>query len=363
MLMMGIRLLGALVVGFFASIYFAPVLIKLAHAFNFLDRPNGQLKNHGQPIPYAGGLVVYLGMLVSLMLFFPLKETNTFFLFGSTFLLMIGLIDDCISLSPFQKMSGQLLATICFVKGGLYLKEKFLLAYDHPLSYFIWMSLSSFWMLSIINGFNLIDVMDGLASVVALMASFSFLGMALLAGAYTPAFLLVALSGSLLGFLWYNKPPAKMYLGDAGALFIGGILGAAPFMIPWGTFSLCGYFIPVLILAIPLLEIGTLILIRTYLKIPFYNGSPHHFSHFFKARSWSIHQILAYTIAFSILLSMAGFLFALQHITFVAFVSLSLILVAFWYFMLLFSRIGLKGFVLPGFLFRAKRSDFFEKSL
>lgn len=361
MLTTNIQLLSALVIGCLASVYFGPVLIKLAYAFNFLDQPNGGLKNHAQPVAYAGGLVVYLGMLVSLMLFFPLKEANPFFLFGSTFLLMIGLIDDCISLTPFQKISGQLLATICFVKGGLYLKEKFLLAYDHPLAYVFWMGISSFWILSIINAFNLIDVMDGLATVVALAASFSFFGMAILARAYTPAFLLASLSGALLGFLWYNKPPAKMYLGDAGSLFIGGIMGVVPFMIPWGSFSLCGYFIPVLILGIPLLEVGTLILIRTFLKIPFYQGSPHHFCHFFRARKWSIYQVWGYVLIVSGLQSIVGFLFALHHISFVAFAVLSLILVALWYTILFFPRITLPGGVLPRIFLRRKGSGFFEK--
>ena len=229
--------------------------------------------------------------------------------------MIIGLIDDCISLTPQQKIVGQLIATICFVKGGLYLKATFLLSSSNPLFYAFWLVVSALWTLSIINAFNLVDVMDGLAASLALMGAFSFLVISLLTKTYSVALFLSAFVGARWVFV-DNRPPARIYLGDAGSLFIGGVLGAVPFMIPWGTFSWYGYLAPVIILGIPLLEVGTLIIIRTsFDRNPvFYAGTPHHFSHFLRARGWRTPQILMYTALCSLLLLLSValvYLFAL----------------------------------------------------
>lgn len=354
---------GAALLGCIAALYFGPIVMTLAHKFNFLDIPDLELKNHKQPVAYAGGLVVYLGMLVSLMLFFPLEQTNVFFILGSTFLLLIGLIDDCICLTPLQKITGQLLAAICFVKGGLYLKTKFLLAYEFPLAYFFWPLVSGLWILSVINAFNLIDVMDGLAATTALTASLGLFTMALLTQNYSTALLLASFMGALVGFLWYNKPEARLYLGDAGSLFVGGILATVPFMISWGTFSRYGYCIPVVLLAVPLLELGTLIVIRTFLGIPFYHGSPHHFSHFLRAKEWSCNVVLRYVIFFSTLLTGACLLYIFQFVPLVGFIALFFILIVTWYSVLVFPQSGKNKKLLLSNHFKQKRSGFFEKAL
>ena len=89
------------------------------------------------------------------------------------------------------------------------------------------------------------------------------------------------------GFLYFNKTPAKIYLGDAGSLLIGGLLATIPFMIPWGTYTIFGFLTPVIILGVPLVEVASLIIIRTYKKIPFYFGSPDHFAHYLFDQGWT----------------------------------------------------------------------------
>jgi UDP-GlcNAc:undecaprenyl-phosphate/decaprenyl-phosphate GlcNAc-1-phosphate transferase len=330
-LLYALKLAASALVSFALSIYLVPLLISVAHKLNFLDVPNTQLKIHKKPTPYLGGIAIYGATLVSLILFFPLYHTSVFFIIGSTLLLLLGLIDDWSPLKPYQKFAGQALATLCFIKGELYLKEAFFIFYSDSFFYGLWLCLSIIWILGVINAFNLVDVMDGLAATLALAAGFSFFVIALMAQAYHVALLLAALMGGLAGFLRYNWPPAQIYLGDAGSLFIGGVLATVPFMIPWGTFSWHGYLAAVIILAIPLLEVGTLVLIRTAKGIPFYAGSPHHFSHFLRAQGWPITYILAYVMGLGVVLLACSLLYLQGYLTYKRLAIASTAFTLFWY--------------------------------
>jgi len=297
--MIVLYLLAIAFVAFVVTFYVTPLLILFAQKINLLDRPDGLIKVHKSPTPYLGGLAVYTGFIAALALFFPFENNVFLLLVGITLLLIIGLIDDLIVLKPLHKFLGQFIAVFCFLKAGYHLKINL---FSHWWNIF----LSGFWMLSIINAFNLVDVMDGLASTLAIGASFSFLAIALFSDAYPVALLLGAFLGAILAFLWYNKPVAQIYLGDAGSLFIGGLLANIPFLLDWGTYSKYGYLAPIVILAIPGLEVTTLIIIRTYKGIPFYRGSPHHFSMFLKQQGWPVPLILAYVMILSLILGFAA---------------------------------------------------------
>jgi UDP-GlcNAc:undecaprenyl-phosphate GlcNAc-1-phosphate transferase len=330
-------LFAASIVSFLIALYLGPILMSVAVKLDFLDKPDGNLKKHAASVPYLGGLVVYLSMLISLIFFFPFKSASIFFILGLTLLLLLGLIDDVMPLKPSQKFFGQLIATICFIKGGFFLKEVFLSSQSNPIMYGIWMVISVFWILSVINAFNLVDVMDGLASTIAFMASFSFLVVACIVQAWPASIVLAAFMGALAGFLRYNAPPAQMYLGDAGSLFIGGVMAIVPFMIPWGNFSWYGYLAPPLILGIVLIEGVTLITIRSFLRIPFYAGSPHHFCHFLKSRGWSVRMILLYVVVVSLTLLMVSLLYLLGAISLLTLVLLLLVGICLWYAFLFFT--------------------------
>lgn len=318
------------------TFYLIPLLSAVAFKFNILDNPDGRLKNHKQPTPYLGGLAVYIGFITALALFSPLENSSFVFVLGSTLLLFVGLIDDLIAMKPLQKFIGQILATACFLKGGFYFKETFLMSFDQTLVQAWWLFVSFWWILSVINAFNLVDIMDGLASVIALGAVSNFLVIALLTKNFSAALLLGTLAGSLSAFLWFNYPPAKIYLGDAGSLFVGGCLATVPFMMSWGTYTSYGFIAPVIILLIPLLEVGTLIIVRTYKKIPFYNGSPDHFALYLRGHGWSRPAILGYVITCSLALGVISTLFFFNCINFLTTLGLVILFVFFWYFLLFF---------------------------
>ncbi|KKP28164.1 MAG: hypothetical protein UR12_C0024G0003 [candidate division TM6 bacterium GW2011_GWF2_30_66] len=297
------KLIFPFVLAFLFTAYVIPILRILAFKFNILDVPNGSIKVHKTPTPYLGGVGVYFGFITALGMTLPFENNIFLFLIGSTMLLFIGLVDDLITMSPGQKFFGQMLAAFCFLKAGFYLK------YGFFCNNFWSLPISFIWILVIINAFNLIDIMDGLATTVACCATISFIVIAAYLGNISLLILLLAFLGALLGFLIYNKPDAKIYLGDAGALFIGGFLAIIPFLFDWGTYNYYGFLTPIIILAIPLIEVATLIIIRTYKKIPFYRGSPDHFAIYLQKRGWGKYKVLLYTVFMSAILLIVAFLF------------------------------------------------------
>lgn len=270
------------------TFYFVPIFSNIAYTVGILDRPDGKIKTHSKATPYLGGLAIYCGFITTLTFVLPFENRLALLLLGSTLLLFLGLVDDLIRIKPYQKFAGQCIASLCFLKAGLHFKETFFLKN-------IWnIPISLLWILTIINAFNLVDVMDGLATLLAIGATATFFVIAAFLGHVDLLILLAAFLGALIAFFYYNKPPASIYMGDAGALFIGGFLAVVPFLYDWGTYSWYGFITPCLILGIPLLEVGTLILVRTYKGIPFYQGSPHHFSIYLRNKGWNVQVVLLY---------------------------------------------------------------------
>jgi len=309
-----VRLLFSFFISFLFTIYLVPVFSAIAHKLNILDVPDGTVKLHKQPTAYLGGVAVYLGFIATLALTFPLENQILSLLLGATLLLFVGLVDDLLRIKPYQKFFWQMIAAFCFLKSGLHLKENFFLSnyWNIPISFL--------WIVLVINAFNLVDVMDGLATTIASCATASFLIIAVVSSQYSLALLLASFLGALLAFLWYNKPAAQIYLGDAGSLFIGGFLATVPFLFKWGPYNPYGFLVPVLLLAIPLLEVAGLIIIRSYKKIPFYNASPDHFSIYMQQSGWSKLQILLFVVIFSALLLVLSLLlfFSTTKLSFLA---------------------------------------------
>jgi len=287
------------------SVYVMPLLIQIARKFGITDNPNKRLKTHKIPTPYLGGIGVFCGFVVTLGLVYPLENHVMWLVLGCTELLFLGLLDDLIDLSPRQKILGHIFAVLCFLNGGIWLRHMFFASY-------FTLPFSFVWMLAIINAFNLVDVMDGLSSTVALSAAIGFGSIALFAHFYEISLLLFIFAGAVSGFFMFNKPPASIYLGDCGSLFLGGFFAAVPLLFSWSSLHKYGFITPSLLLGVPLAEVLILTLIRTYKRIPFYYGSPHHFALYLHRKGWSIWRILFFTALISLLLCLVGMLF-IQH--------------------------------------------------
>jgi len=278
------------------TFFLIPYMRKVAFWVGAIDLPDGKVKFHKQPTPYLGGIALYVGFSVALYSTFSFDQSKMgFFFAGGTFLLLLGLFDDLVVMSPFQKLCGQLVAAACFLKAGYLFNPQFFQVFWHTPLFIL-------WILTLINAFNLVDVMDGLATSIAIFATLSFAYLAILFHLQSLVIILLCLLGSLVAFLWYNRPNATIYMGDSGSLFIGGVLGALPLFFNWTEQSPLGYLSPILIFAVPLLEVGMLIIIRTSKKIPFYRGSPDHFCMYLLRKGWGKQQIILFVATFSCVL-------------------------------------------------------------
>jgi UDP-GlcNAc:undecaprenyl-phosphate GlcNAc-1-phosphate transferase len=325
----GCSLLVALLSSFVLACIIVPVMRKIAWHFKILDIPDGSVKKHKQPTPYLGGVAVYLVCLIPLICASFYYSQAIYLLAGCTTLVLVGLIDDLLVLSPGQKFLGQLLAVVMFLMGGW--------SFSNSIMGII---LSALWILTIINAFNLIDVMDGLASSVAACSAFGFMFVELnsfMRHAHINLFLLLLSAvfiGAVLGFLVYNKPPATIYLGDTGSLFIGGLLGVLSFQLGLQNQGFVQYSIPVILLAIPLLEIMTLIVIRTARGIPFYKASPHHFSIILRNNGWSKKGILLYVTVMSFVTGTTAYMYAIGYFNSTLVALLGLVFLVIWFYFL-----------------------------
>jgi len=185
--------------------WLTPRMRDAAVRFGIVDRPDGRLKTQREPVPYLGGLAVYLSFLLALSLTLRFDEHVLAILLAGSIVVILGLVDDLGQLGPWTKLAGQFVAVGVLVKSGIYIQLTFV-----PPAVAI--ALSVVWLLAVTNAFNLIDVMDGLSAGNACVAALVLLVVADLDGGVTTATLLAALAGSCLGFVRYNFAPAKIYI-------------------------------------------------------------------------------------------------------------------------------------------------------
>jgi len=254
---------------FLLSLYGVPLARQAALKYGIVDNPDGKLKRQQEPVPYLGGLAIYLAFLVSLAFTFEFRHDVLGIILAGTLVLLLGLIDDFGVLSPGVKLIGEFLAVFVLIKSGIRV---------HIAAIPEWLDIAVtvLWMLAIINAFNLLDIMDGLAAGVGLVCAAFLLAIALLNGDQTLAFMLTALAGSLLGFLRYNFRPASIYMGDAGALFIGLMLGAVSMIGQYSGSHPLSLLTPVFILGLPLYDTLFVVYARLLHGLPVFVGSPDH---------------------------------------------------------------------------------------
>jgi UDP-GlcNAc:undecaprenyl-phosphate GlcNAc-1-phosphate transferase len=256
-----------------------PRMRAAAIRFGIVDRPDGRLKNHGEPVPYLGGLAICLSFLLALAVTFSFSEEVLGILLAGSIVVILGLIDDLGQLGPWTKLAGQLVAITVLIKSGIYIKLTFL-----PPAAAI--ALSVLWLLAITNAFNLIDIMDGLSAGTALIAALTLMVVAEINGGAQAAALLAALAGSCLGFLFYNFAPARIYMGDTGSMFLGLLLGALAMDNAYTARNPVAALAPALILGVPLFDMLFVMYIRRRRGLPVMLGSPDHVA--LRLRRWRL---------------------------------------------------------------------------
>jgi UDP-GlcNAc:undecaprenyl-phosphate/decaprenyl-phosphate GlcNAc-1-phosphate transferase len=280
-----ILLVLTLMLAFTLSLYGVPMARRAALKFGIVDSPDGRLKHQREPVPYLGGLAIYLAFLISLAFTFEFRHDVLGIVLAGTLVMMLGLIDDFGVLTPGIKLLGQLLAVFILIKSGIRIEIA-------SLPEWIDIGLTIFWMVGMINALNLLDIMDGLSAGVGVISAIFLCIVAILNGDQTITFMLVALIGSLLGFLRYNWSPASIYMGDAGAMFIGLMLGSLSMIGKYTEGHSISLLTPVLILGMPIFDTLFVMYIRFLRGLPIFLGSPDHMA--IRLRHWglSVRQVV-----------------------------------------------------------------------
>ncbi len=219
-----IKILLAIATSFLVVLIATPALIRVAHLKKLVDAPGDSRKVHKRHIPTIGGILIFAGTLFSYLLWYPVVENADFKYIAACMIILffIGIKDDLVGTAPVKKLIGHLVvAFILVIMADIRITDMYGLfgVYDLP----DWASilLSVFTYTVVVNAFNLIDGIDGLAAGVATISCVAYGIWFYLAGSIENAILGFALAGALIGFLVFNFEPAKIFMGDSGSLIIG----------------------------------------------------------------------------------------------------------------------------------------------
>ncbi|MFC0272236.1 glycosyltransferase family 4 protein [Metabacillus herbersteinensis] len=245
------------IMGFLVSYVFCliitPLISKLALKLNAVDIPDHR-KVHVKPMPRLGGLGVYLAFIIGLIVIgFPIMS-NIQVILGATLIVILGILDDIYILKPYQKLIIQFVAALVVVYGHVsvdFLYLPFIGTVDLSVSI---IPITVLWIIGITNSINLIDGLDGLASGISFIIVFVFVILAIINQQDTILMLSFVLLGSILGFLYHNFFPARIFLGDSGSLFLGFMVSVISLMGLYKTVTVSSLFLPVIILGLPLMD-------------------------------------------------------------------------------------------------------------
>lgn len=250
-----------------------PLCRLLAIRWGIVDHP-GYRKIHHRAMPLLGGLAIYLGFLITTLID-GRDAGSTKILVGSSVILILGLLDDKYAMGARVKFLLPSIAALVLIYLGIetvFLPETF-----HNILNILF---SFFWILGIVNAFNIIDNMDGLSSGVACISALAFGVLGLLTSQYTVAVLSFSLAGACLGFLLFNFHPARIFAGDAGSMFMGFTLATIAIYASWESTNLTtSLLMPILALGYPIYDIAFVTILRTLHRKPFWIGDANHTSH------------------------------------------------------------------------------------
>ena len=253
-----VKILLALVIAFVISFIATPVVKAFAVQVGAIDVPDKKRHIHSHPIPRMGGLAIFIGFLLSVLLFADITTQVRGILFGAILIAVVGALDDVLNLNAWLKFGVQIIAAVVAVLSGIIINvvsNPLLITSEQAMTIGILaVPVTILWIVGVTNSVNLIDGLDGLACGVSAIASLSMLVVSMLVSTSNSnvATILAALCGACLGFIPYNLNPAKIFMGDTGALLLGYILATASVIGMFKFYAIVTFILPVLALAVPL---------------------------------------------------------------------------------------------------------------
>ena len=251
-----LALLAALVISFLMT----PVVKTFAYKVGAVDVPKDARRMHKVPIPRLGGLAIFIGFMISVLILGNVRGNGQMqsILLGSVIIVVLGVVDDIMALPAMLKFVVQIAAALIPALNGVVIQ-----AFSNPnifsdSLYWVLGPLSVpftvLWIVAITNAVNLIDGLDGLANGVSAISATTMLVIALLASEAQVAIVMAALVGACVGFMPYNLNPAKMFMGDTGATFLGYILATMSIQGLFKFYAVISFAVPFLILGLPIFD-------------------------------------------------------------------------------------------------------------
>src|SRR4026208_1357751 len=267
------RTLLAVAASFCLALVLTFLVRALARRFRYVAQPKTD-RWHKKPTAMLGGAAIWLSVIITVLVFSLHTTYGLQILLASTFLFLVGLVDDIVHIKPYQKLIGQIMGSAFVVYYGLTL--------PWTQSVLVNMALAIFWLIGITNAINLLDNMDGLASGISIIAA-GFLALSFVnSGQYTEAMIMLVFAVGLLGFLVYNSNPASIFMGDCGSMFVGFFLASSALINVSGgrTRSFLPILaVPILVLFIPIFDTTFVTVLRKLSGRAASQGGRDHTSH------------------------------------------------------------------------------------
>src|SRR3954451_14253222 len=280
----GLRYIGAFLITFGAAWALTPVAGRLAHRRGFLDHPGGH-STHTAATPTLGGLAIAVAFVAVGIWAGGADGQLVTVLAGAAMLAVPGAVDDRRSLSPRRRLGLEAAAAVALwvvgIRAGLLGHTWF----DLPLTVL--------WVMAVVNAFNMIDNHDGIAAVVAAMSTLGIAAISADSGYHLVAAFSLSVAGACLGFFVHNKPPATIFLGDAGSMFLGFLVAALALKVdlPQGSW-IVRLSVATLLVAVPLFDEALVVLARLREHRPVMLGSTDHSAHRLRALGWSKNRVV-----------------------------------------------------------------------
>jgi UDP-GlcNAc:undecaprenyl-phosphate/decaprenyl-phosphate GlcNAc-1-phosphate transferase len=253
---------GALV-ALVVVVLLTPAVGGMARLLGVVDRPEARRLNR-RPVPRLGGLALFFGIFIPALAFLDLSRETRGLLLGAAVATAVGAVDDFRGLVWWEKLLGQLAAASIPVGFGIWVHRfTFPVVGIHVLPKWLGMPISVLWIVAIMNMFNFLDGLDGLAAGVSAISAFTFtlIALSLPRPEIGAAILSAIVLGAALGFLRHNFYPARIFMGDSGALLLGFVLAVIPLQGLLKTASIVTLFFPLLVLAVPIVD-TTFVVVR-----------------------------------------------------------------------------------------------------
>jgi UDP-GlcNAc:undecaprenyl-phosphate GlcNAc-1-phosphate transferase len=284
-----------------------PAVGRVARTLGVVDEPDETRRIHLRAVPRLGGLALFLGLFVPALAFLDLDRPYRGILLGAAVATTIGMVDDFRGLTWWMKLGGQIAAAAVAVQADVRIDHfTFPLVGAHDLPFWIGVLLTLVWIVAIMNMVNFLDGMDGLAAGICAIAGSTFAVIALSLGKPQAAILSAIVAGACFGFLRHNFYPARIFMGDSGAMLLGFILATLSVQGLLKTAATVALFFPLLVLAIPIVDTSFVLAKRLKYRRPLYEADRTHLHHRFANIGFSQRRAALYMYAWCALLAGAA---------------------------------------------------------